>query len=145
MKLTNKRTGAAGFSLMELLLVIIIMGVLLAVLSPQITGMVRSAQETTTKGNLSSMRSALTMYYGDNAGIYPSDTLASLTANNGKYMQSLPMAKTPSYHTDSNGVVNSTSDASGWVYDNNTAHTTYGTIWVNCTHTDSHSTTWTQY
>ena len=145
MKAVKRITGAAGFSLMELLLVIIIMGVLLAVLSPQITGMVRSAQETSTKGNLSSLRSALTMYYGDNAGIYPSDTLDSLTANNGKYMKSIPTAKAPNYHADTNAVVNSTSDANGWIYDNNTIDQTYGTVWVNCTHTDSHSTTWTQY
>ena len=142
----KKNANATGFSLMELLLVIIIMGILLAVLEPQIFSMVRGAKETNTKGNLAALRSALNIYYGDNGGLYPSDQMESLTANNGKYMKSIPTAETPDYHGDSNGVVNSTTDANGWTYGNDPNNPIpYGTVWVNCTHTDSHGSLWINY
>src|SRR4029077_12354001 len=108
--------------------------------------------EANTKGNLGSIRSALSIYYGDMEGWYPSDTLATLTLTN-KYINAIPVAKTPSVagnnigHPDNPAVLNSTGlgDAGGWLYDNVTADGNWGRLLVNCSHTDTRNSFWTSY
>ncbi|MBI3552599.1 MAG: hypothetical protein HY077_18075, partial [Elusimicrobia bacterium] len=36
-------------------------------------------------------------------------------------------------------------DGAGWVYNNTITDPNLGTLWVNCTHTDTKGTTWTTY
>jgi len=110
----------------------------------------RYSNEGATKGNLGAIRSALSIYYGDLEGQYPRD-LSDLTAA-GKYLASLPRAKTPKYHPDSSAVQSLTSadaqlgrfsDAGGWAYV--VSGSSAGTVLVNCTHTDSRGNSWTSY
>ena len=84
------------------------------------------------------------MYYGQNEGVYPADTLASMTPS---YLQNIPNVYEPPYHiktasVDGNTAVN---DVNGWMYDNTNGDSNYGTIWVNCTHTDTKGTAWNTY
>ena len=141
--ITGKRTS--GFTLIELMIVVAIIGILAAIAIPKFANLIRKSGEGASKGNLGSIRSALSIYYGDMEGQYPAD-LASMTVA-GKYLASVPVAKAPNYHTDASTLLEATAitDASGWMYDNIVTDPNLGTLWVNCTHTDTKGTTWTTY
>src|SRR5436190_656992 len=69
-----------GFTLIELMIVVAIIGILAAVAIPKFANLIRKSQEGSTKGNLGSLRSAISIYYGDMEGQYPGD-LNSLTVD----------------------------------------------------------------
>ena len=140
-----KRLGVSGFTLIELMIVVAIIGILVAIAIPKFASLIRKSAEGQTKGNLGAIRSALSIYYGDMEGQYPA-ALEALTIG-GKYLTALPVAKTPNYHPDSAAVNYSTaaSDAGGWTYDNTLTDPNLGTVLVNCTHTDSKGAVWTSY
>ncbi|MEK7657506.1 MAG: prepilin-type N-terminal cleavage/methylation domain-containing protein [Elusimicrobiota bacterium] len=131
---------AAGFTLIELMIVVAIIGILAAIAIPKFADLIRKSNEGATKGNIGAIRSALSIYYGDMEGLFP-DNPTALTLG-AKYLSAMPTAKTPSYHADSAAVVlgsaaSDMTDAGGWAYGNVPSVSTYGSIFVNCTHTDS--------
>jgi len=134
-----------GFTLIELMIVVAIIGILAAIAIPKFADLIRKSGEGASKGDVGSIRSALSIYYGDMEGQYPSD-IASLTVA-GKYLATVPNAKEPNYHTDTSIAVEAAapSDAGGWAYDNVATDPNLGTVWVACTHTDTKGTTWTSY
>ncbi len=142
----GKRTS--GFTLIELMIVVAIIGILAAIAIPKFADLIRKSSEGASKGNVGSIRSALSIYYGDMEGQYPAD-LGSLTVA-GKYLSSVPNAKAPNYHGDTSLVLEqATADdnlpSGGWIYNNVQTDPNLGTVWVNCTHTDTKGTTWTNY
>ena len=141
----TKSSKKGGFTLIELMIVVAIIGMLAAIAIPKFASLIRKSNEGASKGNLGSIRGALSIYYGDLEGQYPDD-MASLTVS-GKYLSSIPNAKSPNYHTDTSTTVNSAtaSDAGGWVYNNVQGNANLGTLWVNCTHTDTKGSVWTSY
>jgi prepilin-type N-terminal cleavage/methylation domain-containing protein len=142
-----------GFTLIELMIVVAIIGILAAIAIPKFAELIRKSGEGSTKGNLGALRSALTIYYGDMEGQYPA-TVSALTIA-GKYMSSVPLAKTPNYHVDSSAidvlpggcaVVNwDVNDAAGWIYCDASGDPFFGGVIVNCSHTDSKGNVWTTY
>lgn len=98
-----------------------------------------------TKGRLGSLRSALSIYYGDLEGVYP-ESLASLTVN-GKYLSEIPPAQVPGAHQDSRAVTlgKVPDDAGGWLYNNDPRDANVGNVMVNCTHTDAKGSAWASY
>ena len=144
MDMKGGKRGGSGFTLIELMIVVAIIGILAAIAIPKFASLLRKSGEGAAKGNLGAIRSALSIYYGDMEGNYPSD-LAALTVN-GKYLQTIPLAKTPNYHPDSASVADSTiTDVGGWSYNNQPTNPNFGTVLVNCTHTDTKGTVWTAY
>ena len=137
--------GRKGFTLIELMIVVAIIGILAAIAIPKFADLIRKSSEGASKGNVGSIRSALSIYYGDMEGQYPAD-MASLTVA-GKYLSSVPNAKSPNYHGDTSLVAQQVgaNDGAGWVYNNSQTDANLGTVWVNCTHTDTKGTTWTSY
>ena len=139
----SKRTS--GFTLIELMIVVAIIGILAAIAIPKFANLIRKSNEGASKGNLGSIRGALSIYYGDLEGQYPTD-MQSLTIA-GKYLTAIPQAKAPNYHSDGSAVTAQTqsNDGAGWSYNNTTNDANMGTVWVNCTHTDTKGSTWTTY
>ncbi|HAH32417.1 MAG TPA: hypothetical protein DCL44_08920 [Elusimicrobia bacterium] len=155
------KTNKKGFTLIELMIVVAIIGILAAIAIPKFADLINKSKEGATKGALSSVRGALQVYYGDNEGWFPTDTLAILTAN-GKYINSIPLAKIPTRHVDSAAVYAFSSttaaqgvtavtagdeDKGGWGYFNNFNNSSmWGTFMANCTHADLKGTSyWTTF
>jgi len=65
---TNK-----AFTLIELLLVVIVLGVLAAIAIPQFTDVSKDSKEAVLQSNLASIRSAIELYYQQHNFIYPGD------------------------------------------------------------------------
>jgi len=144
---------AKGFTLIELMIVVAIIGILSAIAIPKFADLIRKSNEGATKGNLGALRSAISIYYGEMEGVFPTtNPTAILTMENGKYLKAIPSCYNPPAHDKVTTItldVDADSDAAGWAYDNDRANAdatrNWGDIWVSCTHTDSKSTTWTAY
>jgi len=139
---------SAGFTLIELMIVVAIIGILAAIAIPKFAELIRKSSEGASKGNLGSLRSALSIYYGDMEGVYPGNPAALTIA--GKYLTAIPPAKTPNYHPDSSAILLGSfafglTDAGAWIYDSASVDANYGSVYVNCTHTDSKGSTWESY
>jgi general secretion pathway protein G len=61
----NRRRGQKGFSLIELIVVVTIIGILASIAMINVRNAVRKAQETALKENLHSMRKAIDNFYAD--------------------------------------------------------------------------------
>lgn len=150
----RKYNKTEGFTLIELMIVVAIIGILAAIAIPQFASLVSKSQEGRTKANLGTIRSALSIYYGDTEGWYPANAAGSnLTAltTGGKYLQAVPnsdLPKTPGNagHGSVSTDVTAVDDLGGWSYDNGgVASSTWGKVVVNCSHNDLRGSRWTSY
>ncbi|MFH1415833.1 MAG: type II secretion system protein [Elusimicrobiota bacterium] len=80
-----------GFTLIELMIVVAIIGILAAVAIPKFADLIDKAKEAKTKGNLSAIRSAVSIYYGSEEGTAP-NALSGLVSD---YMSRLPGGEVP--------------------------------------------------
>lgn len=124
--------GRKGFTLIELVIVILVIGVLAAVILPKFIGQVDQAKIATTKANLESLRSATRLYYADNKGVLPA-TGAALVPGNIKRIPDEAI-------TPSTTVVTANDGTGGWVY---TAAT--GDWAVNLTGNDANGDAYANY
>ena len=145
MKIFKKESG---FKLIELMIVVAIIGILAAVAIPKFANMLEKAKEGATKGNLGALKSAISIYYGDNEGDWP-DQLAGKFDD---YMDRIPPVKVKhpgagfQLAGDSNAVTVHLTTATfatntdGWRYNSQT-----GDIWLNNAQTDSKGTNYSYY
>ena len=142
-----KELSKKGFTLIELMIVVAIIGILAAIAIPKFAELIRKSSEGASKGNLGAIRSAMAIYYGDMEGIYPAN-MAALTIS-GKYLTAIPTSRAPNYHADSSGVVffsvAGLTDAGGWSYNDISTNANSGNVLVSCTHTDTKGTIWSGY
>jgi general secretion pathway protein G len=91
--MTEKRARRkGGFTLIEVLLVVVIIGILVGVAIPRLGGRVRQAEESRAKADIQSIGLALRMYELDN-GEYPGSLQGLVTESgarnwNGPYLES---------------------------------------------------------
>ncbi|MEO1998699.1 MAG: prepilin-type N-terminal cleavage/methylation domain-containing protein [Planctomycetaceae bacterium] len=76
----QSRLRPAGFTLVEILIVVTILGLLAAILLPTIPAMKRSASETSLKQILVQIRIAIHRYSFSHKGIYPSQVTDGVAA-----------------------------------------------------------------
>jgi general secretion pathway protein G len=140
------RIKRSGFTLVELMIVVAIVGILVSIAIPQYKNLMLKSQQGATKGNLATLRSSLSVYYSDNEQGFPLDDLTSLSVAS-KYIPLIPVMKTPPNHTDTNSVTTepSPTDSGQWSYNNDNTLDTWGTLYVGCLHQDVMGSTWTAY
>jgi prepilin-type N-terminal cleavage/methylation domain-containing protein len=159
-----------GFTLVELMIVVAIIGVLAAVAIPKFADMLEKSREGATKGNLSAVKSAVSNYYADQQGVYPLtlDTATSTIGGVGytgfipNYIDLLPAVKVTGKYTanaaadqgkgpgignsagsvflGTHGGFSSGSTGKGWKYNSGS-----GDVWVNSTMKDMSGKSYTVY
>lgn len=151
-----------GFTLIELMIVIAIIGILAMVTVPKMRDFVNSSKEGATKGALSNIRSGLAIYYSS-ISIYPILTTNSsptdvtgefISAMVPTYLKKMPVcfvrehASNSSYnvYTDSDDAI---TDNGNWGFNgaenDKQGSNQWGAFWVSCTHTDVKKTIWSNY
>ena len=104
------------------------------------------------KGDLGAIRSALSIFYGDKEGLYPSDPNTELIP---KYMSQIPeihlehhqASKTIRIITQFNGkdLKSAVEDTGRWTYVGDPASPNFGSIFIDCSHNDAKDRVWHQY
>jgi prepilin-type N-terminal cleavage/methylation domain-containing protein len=146
------RLKAKGFTLIELMIVVAIIGILAAIAIPRFAQMLEKSREGATKGNLGSLKSAASIYYGDQQGIWPT-TLQSFSGYAfSRYLDNISPVKvtgafvagatSPAGNLVSMTTMSSvpTLSKTGWLYDSN-----FGSVYVNSTVQDSKSLPYSFY
>lgn len=142
--MSKKGLKRGGFTLVEVLIVVVIMSILAATIIPQFSNSTKDAKDNTAKFNLHTIRSQIELYKSQHDGKVPSATLVELTSKTnaagtvgttsafayGPYLQELPTnpytnsAKISTAATNPPTAASGAADA-GWLY-----HSASGMIWI---------------
>ncbi len=71
MSRTRKQTATGGFSLVELVIVVVIMGIIAAIAIPRLSRGARTAGASALRGDLATLRNAIELYAAEHDGNYP--------------------------------------------------------------------------
>jgi prepilin-type N-terminal cleavage/methylation domain-containing protein len=147
----ERRKLERGFTILELMIVVAIIGILAVIAIPRFALILEKAREGATKGNISAIRGACKIYYSDWGGKWPSTLDADAQWPFSRYIDVMPMVKC-SRPTDTalspegRGVsylVRAASPSAygvGWAYDS-----TRGDVYVNSIGLDSRSDSYSTY
>jgi general secretion pathway protein G len=75
----TRKTMAKGFTLVEILIVVVILGILAAIVVPQFTNAANEARQGNVETQTSTLENQLELYAAQNNGVYP--TIAQLNAD----------------------------------------------------------------
>ena len=143
----EKPRQAEGFTLIELMIVVAVIGILAMIAIPKMADLIRKGNEAATNGALGAVRSAIHIYFLDNDELYPSNIEVMLVPGNKYYRGGRPLAYTIQHGKSS--VVNQlaaldpNADTGDWGYVS--SGTDRGDFWVECLHTDMKAKVWSQY
>ena len=83
-----KRKNRGGFTLIEIMLVIVIIGIIVGIAAPKIGGKLGKAQNVAARASLKSVEAAIQSYEMDNLRLPDSlDDLTKQTDGNGPYLK----------------------------------------------------------
>jgi len=127
-----------GFTLIEIMIVIVIIAILATVITPQFTTLITKAKETQLIQNLGAMRDSINVQFTKNNGEYPSSITASMFKENTIPMD--PIAKTNSVQLTDESPINVISTRGGWIYNG-----TSGEVRINSTNKDINGIEYCKY
>lgn len=136
----RKKRYLTGFTLIDLMIVVAIIGILAAAAMPKFADLINKSHEAKAKGNLAAFRSALRIYYGSAEGESPTDLYDALVLD---FIKALPEAKVPiAPHTivkntpDRLDSVRGDEDGPG-ISDRGSYNSDNLEVWIECTHEDT--------
>ena len=152
-RMNKKNSREQGFTLIELMIVVAIIGILAALALPKFASLVEKSREAATKGNLNSMQSAISIYYGDTEGVYPDYLIVSQLYTFSRYLEAMPPVKA-THSGIGNGISESPSGTqvvhtsnenilvtgTGWLYSSISGH-----VYVNSSARDSKNSPYSTY
>ncbi len=151
-----KRITKKGFTLIELMIVVAIIGILAAIAIPKFADLITKSRESSIKGSLGAVRGAITIYYSDTEGTWPGPDGAAASFVNaltlsGKYLEALPGITIPKNSNGNGGhsavaanvapAIGAAANAGGWVY----VSSATGQFLVNCNEQDTKAVVWSTY
>jgi prepilin-type N-terminal cleavage/methylation domain-containing protein len=135
-----------GFTLTEILIVVLIIGLLVGMGLPRLIGIIDKARESSTRDNLKQLRTAIQNYY-DVHDTFPTSTITEVLVP--RYINTIPEAKLRrtagnTLEAGYKGNIDSAqiwfgnwfndtqqTNRGGWLYDANRNSEHFGEIWVN--------------
>ncbi|HAV42873.1 TPA: hypothetical protein DCX15_02515 [bacterium] len=163
----NRTRRERGFTLIELMIVIAIIGILSSVTILLYMGLTDKAREGTIKGCLGAIRTALVVYYGDHDGFYPCRIDPAWPGADGAYggiivlfpfsaylpegelpycnlRKDHPNCKSSVCEIDDVANVGPNGAVGGWLY-RSVNDENWGRIWINSTGLDTKGTPYSSY
>ena len=146
------RLKTKGFTLIELMIVVAIIGILAAIAVPRFAQMLEKAKEGSTKGDIGALKSSAEIYYGNWQGIWPTTLWSSSAYSFSQNLDHIPLVKVtgafvagspnPTGNNVTYTVLNGIpmSAGNGWIYDS-----TGGYVYVNSTTHDSQNMAYSFY
>jgi type II secretory pathway pseudopilin PulG len=152
-----------AFTWIELVILVALIGILSALAIPRFKPMREKAREAATRANIAAIKSAISIYYGDHEGVWP--TRLNVTDKTpgygfGNYLDSMPRVRvtrpkdpnrspagngmTYKSFTDEPSLAEPDSYGTGWRYDGPEQANT-GRIWINSSYTDTEGVSYTTY
>jgi general secretion pathway protein G len=107
---TKRICKQSGFTLIEMLIVVIVLGILAAIVIPQIAVSTEDAKLNTLRTNLNTTRSAVELYYFQHNSIYPAGVLPGTKPVDVTTLPETFVAQLARY-TDVDGNISNTKDA----------------------------------
>lgn len=137
----HRKARRSGFTLVEVLIVVVILAILAAAVVPQFSSSTQDAKVSTSVFNLQTLRAQVQVYKAQHNGVYP-DTLAKLTiatardggtpSGNDSYgpylleVPECPIVGSADVAAASSATPAVIAGGAGWAY-----HSASGTIWIN--------------
>ncbi|MDD5021562.1 MAG: hypothetical protein PHR82_05415 [Endomicrobiaceae bacterium] len=130
----------------EILIGVGIILLLTLILYPKFISIVKKSNEATTRANLTALRTAIAVYYGDNNGSFP-ENVAEVLTKDGKYIKYIPDVYCPPYHDKNNQITTEpTGDSGQWAYQTTDSEDRQqGEFWIDCSHKDTNGIVWSEY
>ena len=110
--ISSRPKSRRGFTLIEILIVVVILGILAAIVIPQFTDAAQDASASSARSQLQTMRSQIELYRVQNSGQIPADPWTQLIANG--YVRSAPNWPAGFQEAYTSGVLTLTFDSANY-------------------------------
>ena len=131
---TKRKTLAKGFTLVEILIVVVILGILAAIVVPQFTNAANEARSGNISTQVSTIENQFELYAARNNGSYPDLTTSGETFTDlvtDGFFKEIPVnpftgtstfASWPSGAATTDSVIYDDGNTAGWLYDASTGN-----------------------